>query len=199
MDMLLRIKLPEQEICIESKDKNSYAEIYNCPSIEVVLEHSLYTISLWESLKHKAFLKEEQMSPQDFEDYIRCMIIFPKDISNEDFIRLTRNRDNLETIKNYIHDKKCATCFFEGNSGEEKHYGKQSETSTSEVIYYSIFSLRIPIEVEHWHLNKLLALLRVFDVKNPYKGTKKHRSPKSIMQDYDAINAARRQKLGTKG
>ena len=198
MDMLLRIKLPEQEICIESKDSNAYAEIYKCKELEVVFEHSLYTISIWESMKHKAFLKEEKMSPKDFEDYIRCMIVKPKDISNEDFTRIIKDPKNLEAIRDYIYDKKTATCFFEGHGEQETHYGKKSEISTSEVIYYSIFSLRIPMEVEHWHLNKLMALLRVFDVKNPYKNNKR-RSPKSIMQDYDAINAARRKKLGTKG
>ena len=197
LDMLLRITLPEQEICVESKDSSAVADLYKCPEMEVVLEHSLYTISLWESQKHKAFLKEEKLTNQDFVDYIRCMIVSPDNISEPDFIRLTRDPRNRKLIDEYIHDKKSATCFFDGVSDKEEKHSK-SESSTAEVLYYSIFSLRIPIDVEHWHLNKLLALLKVFDIKNPYKNQKK-RTPQNIMKDYNALNEARKKKYHTRG
>jgi len=197
VDMLLRITLPEQEICVESKDASAVADIYECPAVEIVLEHSLYTISIWESMKHKAFLKEEKMSDEDFVNYIRCMIVSPEHISEGDFIRLTRDPKCRKLIDEYIHDKKSASCFFEGISDkEEKTFKKESQTS--EVLYYSMFSLRIPIEVEHWHLNKFLALLKVFDIKDPYKNKKK-RSPQNIMKDYHALNEARKKKYNTKG
>lgn len=198
MDMLLKIYLPETEICIESNDHSNgtVAEIYKCKAETIIMEHSLYTVSLWESIKHKAFLKEDALEQQDFLDYIRCMIISPENISNENFVRLTRDPNNIIKIKEYITDKKSASSFFEGSTKDEKK-GKSSDIMTSDVMYYTIFSLRIPISVEHWHLNRLMTLFKVYEVKDPYK--KKKRSSRDILKDYSSINDMRRKKLGTKG
>ena len=194
-DMLLRIDLPKQEICIDSKSKDPtiVADIIQCEAVTIVLEHSLYTISIWESITHKAYLKQT-LKEKDLEDYLRCMIISPEEITEADFIRLTRNPKYMNQIMEYLNDKKSASVFFDT---QKENQGSSSDIMTSDVLYYSIFSLQMPMEVEHWHLNKLMAVLRVFETKNPMKKNK--RTTKSIMQDYDRINEARKQKLGTKG
>ena len=59
-----------------------------------------------------------------------------------------------------------------------------------------MISYQIPVEFEKWHLNRLMALIRVFDMKNS-KGS--NRSQKQLISDYAQLNAERRKAWGTKG
>lgn len=199
MYMHLKIELPEEEICVEdTSDSEVVGLIYSCKKKTITLEHSLWTISKWEAKVHKAYLKEDyQMTTDEFLEYIRCMIIDPEEILEEDFMRLTKSQKYIKMIKEYISDKMSASCFLESKSKRGRQ-GKSSDIMTSEVLYYSMFANQIPMELEHWHLNRLMTLLRVFSVKNDFSG-KNNRSTKDVMADYDRINAMRRQKLGTKG
>ena len=52
------------------------------------------------------------------------------------------------------------------------------------------------MECEKWHLNRLLTLIRVCDVKN---SPSKKKDMKEVYKDYRSINEARRKKMGTKG
>ena len=75
--------------------------------------------------------------------------------------------------------------------------GKRNrEIITSEIIYYWMISLNIPFECEKWHLNRLLMLIRVCNIKNE---PKKKPNPKTSAQRRKAINDARRNKYGTRG
>lgn len=200
MYMHLKIELPEEEICVDSKDGDDSVVglLYKCKKSTIILEHSLWTISKWEAKMHKAYLKEDyKMTTEEFLEYVKCMIIFPEDILEEDFIRLTRNPKYIKQINDYISDKMSASCFMESKSTGGRH-GRSSDTMTSEVMYYSMFANQIPMELEHWHLNRLITLLRVFSVKNDV-GSKKNRSMKDVMMDYDRINEMRKKKLGTRG
>jgi hypothetical protein len=100
------------------------------------------------------------------------------------------SNENITTINNYIDAPMTATTFSNTNTS------KSREIITSELIYYWMISLNIPMECQKWHLNRLLTLIRVCNVKNT---PPKKMSGKEIMSRNAALNAARRKKLNSKG
>lgn len=98
--------------------------------------------------------------------------------------------ENIEQINNYIDEPMTATTFSETNNTRSR------EIITSELIYYWMFSLNIPMECQKWHLNRLLTLIRVCNIKN---APPKKMSRRDIMSRNAALNAARRKKLNSKG
>ena len=99
--------------------------------------------------------------------------------------------ENVEKIKAYIDAPMTATTF---SKQENTRFNR--EIITNEIIYYWMISLNIPVEFQKWHLNKLLTLIRVCNVKNQ---PSKKRSKRDIMSTNAAINAARRKQMNTKG
>lgn len=153
------------------------------------LEHSLVSLSKWESRWHKAFFSKREKTSEEVLDYIRCMTI-TKNVDPTVYERLTI--ENVAQIKNYIEDSMTATYF-----AEDKTKPKASrEVVTSELIYYWMIAQGIPIECEKWHLSRLLTLIRVCNVKNT---PPKKMSRTSILSQNAALNAARRKQYNTKG
>lgn len=155
------------------------------------LEHSLVSLSKWESKWCKAFLKDNkaaEMSTEEVLDYIKCMTI-TQNVDDEVYSRLTRS--NIEKINEYISAPMTATTFY-----EDPQSGGKKETVTSELIYYWMISFNIPMECQKWHLNKLLTLIRVCSIKN---APPKKISKRDAASRYASLNAARRSKLNTKG
>lgn len=179
---MLKIILPEVE-----KFNEETSEFIYSPSIELQLEHSLISISKWESKWEKSFLATQDKTTEETLDYIRCM-------SNEDIpfdtIKNLSAR-NITDINNYINSPMTATKFFEDNKT-----GGSRETVTAELIYYWMITLNIPMECQYWHLNRLLTLIRVCNVKN---SPPKKMSKQEILSRNAAINAARKKQLNTKG
>ena len=112
-----------------------------------------------------------------------------KNVPEEIYMFLSE--DNVEKIKEYIEAPMTATTF-----SNDKSHGKSNEKTTSELIYYWMISLNIPVEFEKWHINRLLTLIRVCEVKNQ---PPKKRSKRDMANKYAALNAARRQQLNTRG
>ena len=152
------------------------------------LEHSLVSLSKWESRWCKPFLTKEDKTDEETLDYIKCMTI-TQNVSPETYLFLTR--ENNIQIQNYINAPMTATTFPKDNSK-----GGGREIVTAELIYYWMIALNIPLEWEKRHLNRLLALIRVCNIKNA--PPKKH-STKDIMSRNAALNAARRQQLNSRG
>ena len=74
---------------------------------------------------------------------------------------------------------------------------KALQGNTSEIIYYWMIRLGMNVELfEKWHLNRLMALIRVFDAK---ESPKKKQSKKELMASRRAINEARKKKYHTRG
>lgn len=152
------------------------------------LEHSLVSISKWESKWHKAFLSKKDKTEEEIFDYIKCMTL-TQNVDPSVYDHLTV--DNVNQIKAYIEDPMTATVINTNLSDKSN-----KETVTSELIYYWMIALNIPSEYQKWHINRLLKLIEVCNVKN---SPPKKRSKSDIMRSNAALNAARRKQLGTKG
>lgn len=150
------------------------------------LEHSLLSISKWESKWCKPFLGRESHSPTEMLDYIRCMTLnsVPKEVYN------ALTEENMRAISDYINSPMSASKVYTSASNTGK-----KETVTSELIYYWMVTYQIPFECEKWHINRLLMLIQICNAKN---NTKKM-SRQEILAQNRALNKARRKALHTKG
>lgn len=159
------------------------------PGTNIVLEHSLISISKWESKWHKAFLGKDQKTPEQIIDYIKCMTITPN-IKAEVYDRLTR--ENIDQVMAYIDDPMTATTIND-KSGSRR---MSREVVTSELIYYWMVALEIPFECQKWHINRLMMLIQICSIKNQ---PDKKMSKRSTAQQNAMLNAARRHKSHTRG
>lgn len=153
------------------------------------LEHSLVSLAKWESKWCKAFLSKREKTDEEVLDYIKCMTL-TQNVNPEVYSRLTE--ENMREINAYIEAPMTATYF-----APEVEGGKSSgEQVTAELIYYWMIALTIPVKFEKWHLNRLLALIKVCNIKNQ---PPKKMSRREILNRQAAINKSRRQKYNTKG
>lgn len=151
------------------------------------LEHSLVSLSKWESKWCKAFFNSDK-TPEELVDYIKCMTL-TQNVPPEVYERLTA--ENIREINDYIEAPMTATYF-----SKEQRVGHSREVITAELIYYWMIALNIPFECQKWHINRLLTLIRVCNIKNQ---PAKKMSRRDILSRNAQLNAARRTKLNTKG
>lgn len=155
--------------------------------ITLQLEHSLVSISKWESKWQKSFLSTKDKTNEEILDYIRCMTI-TQNVDPEIYKRLSN--ENISQIVSYI-DKPMTACKFMNN----KSNGNR-EIITNELIYYWMITCGIPFECQKWHINHLLALIKVCDIKS---AKPKKMSQKDLLARNAQLNAARRKKLNSRG
>ena len=180
---MLRITIPAVEQWDEAKQEFIYTKEQT-----LSLEHSLVSISKWESKWCKPFLTKQEKTFEETLDYIKCMTI-TQNVDPEVYNYLTN--ENIKEINEYIGAPMTATYF-----SDEKTSKTSREQVTAELIYYWMIALNIPFECQKWHLNRLLTLIKVCSIKNQ---PPKKRSKKDIMSRNAALNAARRKQLNTKG
>jgi len=157
-------------------------------AVVIHLEHSLLSVSKWESKYQKPFLSSSTKSPEEIFDYIKAMII-DHNLDPDVLVRLSR--DSIDEIQQYIESTQSATTF--GGMPERRGPG---EVITSELIYYWMVAFTIPFECETWHLNRLFSLIRICNAKSQ---TPKKMGRHEVAQQYRDLNAKRRAELGTKG
>ena len=180
---MITITIPEREYWDECKEEFVHSKAHT-----LQLEHSLVSLSKWESKYCKPFLSKEDRTYEETIEYIKCMTI-TQNVKNDVYANLTS--ENIAEIKAYIESPMTATYISDINARNGSH-----EPVTAELIYYWMIALNIPFECQKWHLNRLLTLIRVCSIKNQ---PPKKRSAREIMSRNAALNAARRKKYNTKG
>jgi len=179
---MLQITIPSTEAWDSKKE-----EFVKLKEQTLQLEHSLVSISKWESKWCKPFLGKNEKTYEETMDYIKCMTI-TQNVKDETYSHLTT--DNIERINKYIGEPMTATTFSNTSTGITK------ETVTSELLYYWMIANNIPMECQKWHLNRLITLIRICNVKNT---PPKKMNKREIANRYASLNAARRKKFNSKG
>lgn len=178
---MLQIEIPEKEYYDDST-----GEFGVIKKQTLTLEHSLVSISKWESKWCKPFLTNDEKTTEETLDYVRCMTT-SSNVNPVVYKALTQK--DFEEIMEYVNAPMTATWFNEKNIGRN---GRGSgEIVTSELIYYWMITLQIPMECQRWHLNRLLTLIKVCNIKNT---PAKQMTRSEILNQNRALNAARRKK-----
>ena len=152
------------------------------------LEHSLVSLSKWESKWHKPFLNKEPKSYEETIDYIKCMTLTQNVDPN---VNYNLRQDHVNQINAYIENPMTATTV-----NDSKNAKPNREIVTSELIYYWMIAMQIPSDYDKWHLNRLLTLIRVCGAKNESPTPMNKRD---VMANNAKLNAARRKKLNSRG
>lgn len=180
---MLQVTIPASEYFDEKT-----GEFSSIRETTLQLEHSLVSVSKWESKWCKPFLGPNEKTAEECIDYVRCMTITQHvDPMVYQFLTL----QNFQVINAYIEAPMTATTFSER---ENKRFNR--EVITAEIIYYWMVALNIPFECQKWHLNRLIALVRVCNIKNtPQKKMSKH----EVAERNRVLNEARRKKMHSSG
>lgn len=181
---MLEINIPAKEYFDEDKQ-----EFVTIKEQTLELEHSLISVSKWEAKWHKPFHSQDEKTVEETLDYIKCMTINNRNVDSVVYNGITSA--DMQRINEYINDPMTATWFSEQ---QNKRFGR--EVITSELIYYWMSAFQIPFSCEKWHLNRLLTLIRVCNVKNQ---PEKKMSKRDIMNRNRALNEARKKKYNTSG
>ena len=180
---MITINVPANEAFDEST-----GEFIQTKATELQLEHSLISISKWESKWHKPFLSGTNKTMEETIDYIRCMAL---NRNVDPMVYRFLSDENIMTVNAYIEDTMTATWF-----SEDKSKSNSREVITSELIYYWMIALNIPFECEKWHLNRLLTLVKVCNIQNQPEKTM---SKREVMSRNRMLNEQRRKAMNTKG
>lgn len=180
---MLVIRVGETEVYDEST-----SEFARQGGSTLRLEHSLLSLSKWESRHEKAFLGDKEKSAEEVLDYVMCMCLDPE-TPPEVFQQLSK--ENFEAINDYIERKMTATWF-----SDQPGAPRTRDIITAELIYYWMTVFQIPFECENWHLNRLFTLIRICNIK---QSKPKKMSRNELARRNRELNAQRKAQLGTTG
>lgn len=179
---MLKLVIPDLEVFNEKTN-----EFETIKGQTIALEHSLVSISKWESKWKIPFFSREQKTTEQALDYIRCMTL----TQNVNPL-LYQNLDSrhISAISDYLDDSMTATWFSKDNSP------KSREIITSEIIYYWMIESGIPMECQKWHINRLFTLIKVCNEK---RKPQKKMTREELMARNKRLNLQRRARLNSKG
>lgn len=180
---MLKVTIPAIELYDEVN-----GEFISSEEQTLELEHSLVSLSEWESKWKKPFLTTDTKTAEETLDYIKCMTLTP-DV--DPMVYAVIPNDVMNTIMDYMKDSMTATWFTDKRTSRTN-----SEQTTSDLIYYWMVALQIPFECQHWHLNRLLTLIQICNLKNQ---PSKKMSKRDILSRNAMLNSARQKQLNTRG
>ena len=167
--------------------KEDTSEFITIKEQHLQLEHSLVSLSKWESKWCKPFLSTEDKTAEMNLDYVRCMTL-TQNVDPKVYYALSSK--NIKEITDYINAPMTATWFNQNNKSPSR------EIVTAEIIYYWMIALNIPFECQKWHLNRLLTIIQVCNIKN---APQKKMGRRDVLNRNRALNEARRAKFNSKG
>lgn len=181
---MLHIDIPSVEVYDEVNNEFKIRK-----GASIAMEHSLLSLSKWESKWHKPFLTDYEKSFEETIDYYRCMTITQNVDPN---VYYNINGSISRRIEAYMSDSMTATTF----NNLPPNGSNSDGFITAEIIYYWMISLGIPFECQKWHLNRLMTLIRVVSAKNaPAKKIPKE----ELLERQRRLNAERKAKFKTSG
>lgn len=188
--MAISITIPPQELFDEQKN-----EFINIECEETLtLEHSLVSISKWESKWHKIYLDpDKKVTDEEAIDYLRCMTI---NRNVDPLVYRAIPQDEINRINDYINDPMTATTF---KQIPQKKTGRKPELNSSELLYYYMFKLGIPKECEKWHINRLMTLMNIYAIKDANNNPNNKQSRSETLARYREINRRNKARFNTRG
>ena len=192
--------IPELEYFDNSTQEFIHIPARHVDAVHLQLEHSLMSIAKWESKWHTSFLSKEQMTPEEFLDYLRCMTINGQ--KNPEVYKNLEQED-YQKIMEYMNDPMSAIDMTAKKTKKKKPGRKTADTA--EAIYFAMIQLGIPLDCEKWHFNRLSALIDYCAENDGGGGGSKGamqnrpRSQKEMMEFYHALNQKNRKKYNSKG
>lgn len=182
--MSIIIEVPAKEMFDEV-----HQEFINVPKTTLKLEHSLVSISKWESKWKKPFISKDPKTMEETIDYIKCMTISQ---NVDDMVYRCISNADIQRINDYIADPMTATWFAENTKKKQN-----TRIITSELIYYWMIALNIPVEFQKWHLNRLITLIQVCSEESNQENKKM--TKREMLERNRSINNARKAALHTRG
>lgn len=186
---MLQLTIPDQELWYEDETTRKFIPV---KGRTIKLEHSLMSVSRWESKWKKPFISPVPRTAEETLSYIACMTL-TENVDPNLYKCLTR--EDIYKIQAYIDDPMTATVF----RSEKQQTGRKKggkALNTSERIYSAMVKEGIPFEpCQKWHLNRLLTLIHQCEVD----GSGDRMSRRDTARYYQQLNAARRAKHHTRG
>lgn len=186
---MLSITLPDVELFDEST--NTFTQLNGQT---IMLEHSLVSISKWESTWKEPFLSDSAKTRAQTVDYIKCMTITQ---NVNPLLYKNLSDEIIKKVQTYMNDPMTATWF---NKQENKQHSR-GRAVTSELIYYWMIESGIPMECQKWHLNRLMTLIQVCNEERKAADPNNHKkmNPRDLARSRSSLNAQRKARMHTRG
>ena len=113
---MLELVIPETEQYDEANDR-----FITTKKQVLRLEHSLVSLSKWESKWHKPYLSRKPKTREEQIDYVRCMTL-TQNVDPDVYTAITPQM--LKTVDAYIDDSMTATTFAKGRKGRSANEGR---------------------------------------------------------------------------
>lgn len=189
---MLSVDIPQSVYEVQGSWNGTSKKLITVPAIHLEMEHSLLSISKWESKWKIPFMEHSQMTTEQFLDYCRCMTANkPKVPEAWKYLR----QADANRISDYISDSMSARIIRKQTNNRP---GRSRARMTSEYFYWLMIQLGIPFECEKWHFGRLLALIDCCQCEGG-GSSQKFMSYRDRQKFYNELNAQRRKALGTKG
>lgn len=157
-------------------------------TVTLQFEHSLRSLSKWESKTRKAWFGSAEKLPSEMILYFQCMLLSPG--VDPDLVYAC-SAQQLDDLAKYINES------FTASSVPDDTKSKiVEEIATSELIYYWMTALKINWEAQDWHLSRLMMLIKISSYKQQ---PPKKRKEKDVLADWAAQNEKQKKLLGITG